>query len=90
MTDESKNVTTILQLVVESRQRPQKVGDLCVDICRIGDGPGDFFSQELPITTTEPVNGDLDRIFAHLQRFADRFVGFLQVIALQKRPQVVE
>src|SRR5436190_10216003 len=64
MTDESKKVTTILQLAVESRQRPQKVGDLNVDICRIGDSPTDFFTKELPITTTEAVSGDLNGTLA--------------------------
>src|SRR5207344_1423078 len=78
MTDESRMVTRTLWSIVGSRQRLQKVGDFRVDLCRIGNCPGDFFPEQLSITTAKPVRGDLDRTFAHLQHFADLLVGFLQ------------
>ncbi len=54
MTDEiEKGYSGFLERGVESRQRLQEIGDLGIDVSRVGDGPSDFFTKELPITTTE-------------------------------------
>ena len=73
MTDESqKGYSGFLgRRLNQSRQRLQEIGDLGVDISRIGDGPGDFLAKDLAVTTTEAVSGDLDgtlRSFAAFRR----------------------
>ena len=90
MTDESKKVTTISHLASESRQCFQEIGDLGIDISRIGDGRCDLLAKNLTVTAPKPVSSNFHSPFAHSQRFADLFIGLLDVIPLQLGSQMVE